>query len=144
MNFLIEKEKILPLSRGSIVCLIFIVSNLSIGNILAESVVAVIPFRLSASLLSVNVRGPNVNILLAVGYLQGLCTDIACRTGLIFFAFFSRMEGSAKRRVVRVAREERRAVFFASRFARALVYCASAPLIGLFCRLKLTYFSKKA
>ena len=29
------------------------------------------------------------------------------------------MEGSAKRRVVRVAREERRAIFFASRFARA-------------------------
>ena len=28
------------------------------------------------------------------------------------------MEGSAKRRVVRVAREERRAIFFASRFAR--------------------------
>lgn len=87
MNFLIEKEKIFPLSRGSIVCLIFIVSNLSNRNILAESVVAVIPFRLSASLLSVNVRGPNVNILLAVGYLQGLCTDIACRTGLIFLRF---------------------------------------------------------
>ena len=87
MNFLIEKEKIVPLSRGSIVCLIFIVSNLSNENILAESVVAVIPFRLSASLLSVNVRGPNVNILLAVGYLQGLCTDIACRTGLIFLRF---------------------------------------------------------
>ena len=87
MNFLIEKEKIVPLSRGSIVCLIFIVSNLSNENILAESVVAVIPFRLSASLLSVSVRGPNVNILLAVGYLQGLCTDIACRTGLIFLRF---------------------------------------------------------
>ena len=87
MNFLIEKEKIFPLSRGSIVCLIFIVSNLSNGNVLAESVVAVISFRLSASLLSVNVRGPNVNILLAVGYLQGLCTDIACRTGLIFLRF---------------------------------------------------------
>ena len=27
------------------------------------------------------------NILLAVGYLQGLCTDIACRTGLIFLRF---------------------------------------------------------
>ena len=53
------------------------------------------------------------------------------------------MEGSAERRVVRVAREERRAIFFASR-ARALVYRASAPLICLFCRLKLTYFSKKA
>ena len=31
------------------------------------------------------------------------------------------MEGSAKRRVVRVAREEKRAIFFASRFARARV-----------------------
>ena len=86
------------------VCLIFIVSNLSNENILAESVVAVIPFRLSASLLSVSVRGPNVNILLAVGYLQGLCTDIACRTGLTFCVFQS---NGGKRQAARSASRAR-------------------------------------